>query len=265
MTPKQRIYEDYFKKSRLPDYRNLLIKANESGYRMMSAKDVFRYVRSQGSGLVLMNRHDVDTSPRVARQMFEIEKEIYGHEGTSTYYFRDSTTDIDLIHEIEDYGYETGYHFETIAYYEKKHKLKSKEKLKEKIDDLRALFLEELENYRKKTGTKSETVSAHGDWTNVHFDISGNLLLDSETRKKAKIIGTADDKVLADIFAKQYFDMQILERFASSVIRDINSSIGNIFILTHPRNWKADILFNTKDNIVRTFESLVYKFQINHQ
>ena len=126
MRVKQRIYEDYFKPSRLPDYKRVLKAFRDAGYHMVGILDLHNMVMGGGiTGKVFVNRHDIDTSPKVAREMFEIEKEVYGHEGSVTYYFRDSTIDKKLIKDIENYGYETGYHYEELATIEKKNKLKN--------------------------------------------------------------------------------------------------------------------------------------------
>ena len=125
MKLKQRLYEDYLKKSRLPEYRKLLLTAQTAGYQMVGILQFFKMVKEKEQlDRILINRHDIDTSPKVARQMFEIEKEIYGKNGSATYYFRNSTMDKHLIKELDEYGYETGYHYEELAIYEKKHKLK---------------------------------------------------------------------------------------------------------------------------------------------
>lgn len=42
----QRIYEDYFKKDRLPKYREVLILAKENGYRMVGVLDFYNLVVS---------------------------------------------------------------------------------------------------------------------------------------------------------------------------------------------------------------------------
>jgi len=126
-----RIYEDYFKRSRLDNYYNLLNKAKNSGYHMVGILDFFKMIDSPGweKEKILINRHDIDTSPAVARRMFEIEKQVYGKEGSATYYFRRKTIDKRLIEEIEDFGYETGFHYETIANYAKKKHLHRKEEV----------------------------------------------------------------------------------------------------------------------------------------
>ena len=88
-----RIYEDYLKKSRLNEYAKLLTTAKNEGYKMLSIIDFYRFIKG-GTAIgekILINRHDIDTSPNVAAKMFEIEKSIYGQNGSSTYYFRDCT------------------------------------------------------------------------------------------------------------------------------------------------------------------------------
>ena len=120
MRLKQRIYEDYLKPCRLPEYKAVLEYFRDAGYRMVGILELYKMVTGNGvSGKVFVNRHDIDTSPKVARAMFEIEKFVYGHNGSATYYFRNSTIDKKLIADIENYGYETGYHYEELATYEK--------------------------------------------------------------------------------------------------------------------------------------------------
>lgn len=80
----KRIYEDYFKKSRLDAYRCMLLFAKSNGYKMMSIIDYYYYLKDNSNSRnnkLLINRHDVDTSPSVARLMFNIEQEVYGHDG----------------------------------------------------------------------------------------------------------------------------------------------------------------------------------------
>ena len=99
-----RLYEDYWKKSRLKDYQNMLEYAKKNGYEMAGILDFYTMVENgklskdfyDGDKKLLINRHDIDTSPKVARKMFEIEKQVYGKNASATYYFRDSTVDTRL-------------------------------------------------------------------------------------------------------------------------------------------------------------------------
>ena len=102
MNIKQRIYEDYFKRSRLNAYKKVLQAFQSRGYRMVGILDFYNIVKLEEgvTGKYFINRHDIDTSPKIAREMFRIEQEVYGQEGTATYYFRDSTIDKKLILEI---------------------------------------------------------------------------------------------------------------------------------------------------------------------
>lgn len=260
-----RIYEDYFKESRLNEYRDVLITAKKHGMLMMGVKDLYEYL-IENNGVcekrVLLNRHDIDTSPKVARKMFEIEKDVFGSSGGGgTYYFRNSTIDLNLIKDIENFGYETGFHYETIANYEKKNKLRSAKGIADCYEQIQIEFLQELNDYRKRTKTKSETVSAHGDWINVKYGLSGNRLLTKKIRQDAGVLVAADDACLSTVCPVHFFDMQLLGKFRDDVVNEINTGKSGITILTHPRNWEIDFSFNTKENLKRVIEEFKYQMK----
>ena len=259
----QRIYEDYFKKSRLPKYKEVLTLAKENGYKMVGIMDFYNLVASGeiGGGIkLLVNRHDIDTSPKVARRLFEIEKEVYGKEGSATYYFRNSTIDSNLISEIESYGYETGYHYEEIATYEKQHKLKSRAALEQAMPQIREEFVRDLDNFRKTTGSKSLTVVSHGDFINTRYKFQNyELLKDENTRNKSGITLEAYDAIVNEPVKERYADQVLLDSFSDNVKASIEKGCPCIMMLTHPRNWTVDVSANTKDNIIRLLQDLKYR------
>lgn len=261
MNVNQRLFEDYFKRDRLKDYKKVLEAFRSSGYHMVGILDFHNVNKSGGiKGKYFINRHDIDTSPKVAREMFEIEKEVYGKEGTATYYFRDSTIDKKLIAEINNFGYETGYHYEELATYEKRVKAKDAVKIRESYPVCREMFLNDVENFRIQTGSKSQTVASHGDFINTRYRIqSFELLSDIGTREKAKIVVEAYDEVVMKYVDVRYADQVLLEKFPDEVIKGIDEGHQIIMTLTHPRNWKVDVVANTYDNIVRFWQGLIYR------
>ena len=259
----KRIYEDYFKKNRLSQYKKLLIYAKSKGYKMVGIYDFYSLISKgffpDSHNKIIISRHDIDTSPRVARMMFEIEKSVYGDDGTSTFYFRDSTVDVTLIHDIENCSYETGYHYEEIATFEKKNKLKNKDSLIECFDVFRKMFLKDLSNFRKKTGSKSLTVASHGDFINTKYQLQNyEFLNDTNTRAEAGIAVEAYDECVNRYIKERFADHKLLELFESKVNEAIEKSCDCILILTHPRNWKVDFFANTKDNFSRLIQGLKY-------
>lgn len=252
-----RVYEDYIKKSRLCDYENVLKLANSKGYKMMGINE-FAHHDILGGELILVNRHDIDTSPRVAKKMFEIEKKVYGDAGSSTFYFRQSTFDKDLIKEINGFGYEASYHYEEIATYLKKNRIKDPQKILSCLPKIREIFEENLNEFRQQTGAECKTVSAHGDFVNVKLDISNKLLLDKKTRMSCMIETEAYDEIIEGRIEARFADQHLLGVFSQNVQDAILNKKSPILILTHPRNWEVDILFNTKDNIVRLIEGVSF-------
>lgn len=264
MSIKQKIYEDYIKRDRLPQYKNLLQIAKDNGYLMLGVADFYDMIQNLGNiqkgTKIILNRHDIDTSPRVAAEMFLIEKEVYGKNGSATYYFRNSTIDNELISAIDEYGYEAGYHYEEISDYEKKHKLKNIECIKEKLPEIRQQFLYDLENFRKSTGSNSVTVASHGDFINTKLLLQNYAILeDQATREKAGIKVEAYDRSIMDCVYARFADHLLLGNFLNEVIDSIEQRCEIIMILSHPRNWKVDIAANTKENIKRFYQGILYR------
>ena len=261
MRLKLRIYEDYLKPSRLPEYRAVLEYFKEAGYRMVGILEWHKMVTA-GGGLnkVFINRHDIDTSPKVAREMFEIEKSVYGHEGSATYYFRDSTVDKKLIADIENYGYETGYHYEELATYEKLHKLKNVEKMRAALPECRKMFLDDVKRFREETGSRCMTVASHGDFINTRYKIQNvEILADEDTRENAGIVAEAYDKVVTQPIGARYADQVLLGKFSEEVKKGIAERYNVVMMLTHPRNWKVDVVANTLDNLGRFLQGWKYR------
>ncbi len=259
----KRIKEDYFKRSRLDAYRRMLVCAKDCGYRMMGIIDYYNYLRDNADGQsekILVNRHDIDTSPKVASLMFDIEKDVYGRDGSSTYYFRQCTIDKRLIQELEAYGYETGYHYEEIADFEKKHKIRSVEGIENRIAEISPIFRQNLIDFRKNTGSQSLSVASHGDFINVLYNYGNlNLLRDTKVRNELGIIVEAYDDVVNENVEVRFADQKLLDDFSAQVEQAFNQGKECIMILTHPRNWKVDWIANTRENAKRILEGILYK------
>ena len=262
MTIKERIYEDYFKSSRLSSYRDILTTAKQNDYLMVGMLDFWKMVQNNeiNNRRILINRHDIDTSPRVAREMFDIERDVYGREGSASYYLRLSTIDSKLIKEIESYGYETGYHYEELATLEKTNKLKDAEKLKQIVPQAQELFCNNLKTFRDNTGSLSLSVASHGDFINTRYQVQNHVILQDEfIRKKMGIQFEAYDSIVNNPVEKRFADHQLLGRFPNEVTKALNDEVSIVMILTHPRNWKVDYLANTIDNCHRIIQGGLYK------
>ena len=263
MSLKQKLYEDYIKQSRLPEYRKTIQIAKAHGYEMVGVLDFARIVRSENlkGRRIYLNRHDIDTSPAVAKKMFEIEKEIYGREGSATYYFRDTTQNIKLIKEIDDYGYETGYHYEELATYIKKHKLRNRKEIEKHIKDAGAIFLEDLKRFRIETGSKSVTVASHGDFINTRYNIQNyEMLKIPEIRQKADIEAEAYDEDIMKYVQERMADQHLLAGYAAATGSIFEKEIPIVMTLTHPRNWQVDFRENTKENWRRLSQDIRFRF-----
>lgn len=258
-----RLYEDYLKPNRLREYKTILETAKTVGYKMVGIFDFYQMVSDESlntHSLVLINRHDVDTSPKVAGKLFNIEQEVYGSDGSATYYFRRTTVDKTLINRIDRAGYETGYHYEELSDYIKRNRIRNENEIRESFPEVRNIFLKNIKDFRESTGSTSKTVASHGDFINVRFGIQNyEFMQDQNTREKAKLELEAYDKEITDYIVKRLADHTLEASFTNEAIKSINANYPVIMLLTHPRNWQVDWVENTKENSRRLFQDIWYR------
>jgi hypothetical protein len=91
-------------------YSELLDAFKEAGYDFQTVEN---YVRKPNNRVVIL-RHDVDSWPKNALQMAELENK---SSIKSTYYFRKSWLSFkeNIVQRIVGYGHEIGYHYEDLS------------------------------------------------------------------------------------------------------------------------------------------------------
>jgi hypothetical protein len=253
-----RLYCDYLMPSQLAAYEQLVRQAQGAGYIQTSVRGYVDLIRAGRcpDDKVLVHRHDIDTDLRTTRKLFDIEKK---HGITSSFYFRLSTLDIDLMREIEDYGSEASYHYEEMASYAKKNRIKDPAALRSHMEAIRAEFVANFSHIEQRLGKKMRTVASHGDFVNRRLKITNTEILDdAQLRDACGIVCEAYDRALLD-----HIDIYISDRpapqyyYPSAPVGAIHA-LRRICLVTHPRqvetNWKE----NTKDNLFRFYEGLVW-------
>ncbi len=253
-----RIYSDYLLPSRIDEMRNIYQVALEEGYQICSVEYFWELIKANvvsGEQKYFISRHDIDTGLATTKRIFELEKSL----GIKTsYYFRLSHLDFDLMKEIKAYGSEVSYHFEEIATLAKKYRWKRCEDI-----DWTLCKKEFSKNYSflvEMLGFYPKTVCAHGDFVNRAMQVANHELLDDDIRHTYKIeLETYDEKFMKFITARQsdtiYPEFFKPESPLSAIKRDEKV----VYLLTHPRHWHKEFFVNTKDNLLRAIEGIKYR------
>ena len=253
-----RFYADYLMPSRLPEYEALLVRAAQCGYRQMSLRDFYRAVRRvEGPpARVLVHRHDIDSDLRTARKMFELETK---HGVRASYYFRLSTLDYGFMRAIEAAGSEASYHYEEVATYAKCHRLRRGDEVRARFPEIRELFARNFMRIGEQLGTPMTTVASHGDFANRRLTvINHELLRDADLRRRCGIECESYDTDLL-----RHFDLYISDRPHPVYYYPVSpfDALGRyerVCFLTHPIQWETNWLENTRCNMVRLAEELVW-------
>ena len=254
-----RLYADYFMPSRLREYEALLMEAAGAGYRQMSIRSFYRATRQAGNGVgkVLVHRHDIDSDLRTARKLFDLERK---HGVGASYYFRLSTLDFGFMREIEAAGSEASYHFEEVATFAKRHRLRRAVQVREHFHDIREEFVRNFGRIGQELGLRMSTVASHGDFANRRLNvINHELLRDDALRARCGIECESYDNELL-----RHFDLYISDRPYPAYYHpmspfDALNRHERICFLTHPVQWETNWLESTRCNVVRLAEELAWR------
>jgi hypothetical protein len=259
-TVKNRIYEDFLMPSRLGEYEQLLKCALEHEYHTYSILQFWKITeggKKLPPGNVLIIRHDIDTDVTTAEQMWNIENALHV---TSTYYFRLSTLDIQLMKRIEEAGSEASYHYEELAAICKRDRLRTPDEVQSRLHDIRELFSQNLKQLRERTGLPMRSVASHGDFINRKLGIRNVLILqDTNFRKEVDIDVEAYDGSAMNLVESQYTDIPYPMFWKpSDPMSAFKNNVRVVYILVHPRHWRTAIIENLTDDIRRLYEQIRY-------
>lgn len=259
MSLKRRIYNDFFRPSKEGEYEQILKAARDNGYEfhtVLSFEDVVGEGRIEGKKYLILRR-DIDTADsKILHKMLALEKK-YG--ARATYYFRWNTIDVKLMQEIAEAGGEASYHYEEIATYCYKHKIKSKEVMLQHIEDIRDLFINQYTHFKENTGQPCLTIASHGEFVNTKLQVPNLELVDERVREVCGIQREAYDKPHIDMLTCRIADQVEMEHFTEKAIAAINLGEPVLELLTHPRQWNSPIWINLKEELNRIGKEIFWK------
>jgi len=270
-----RVYADFLMPSRLEAYARLLESALAAGYRLISTERFWRLIVDRAvdpNGRYLILRHDIDTDPRTAGAMWELERRL-GIE--SSYYFRLSTLDIGLMQAIGEHGGDAGYHFEELATIAKRRRIRNPNAVASVFPEAQDLFHRNLERLRSQTGLPMRVAASHGDFVNRKLGVrNAAILADPAFRLAAGVDLEVNDEAFMVHVSSRHSDTEhptywIPDDPLSPIRRgDPVSAIqaGNpvVYLLVHPRQWHVNRSFNARDDVLRVWEGLTYQLPARH-
>lgn len=253
---KDRIYNDFFRPSKEKEYEKILYAAKKSGYEfhtMLSFEEVIANGAEDGKKYLVLRR-DVDTADfKILEKMLQLEVK---YNARATYYFRWNTLNLSLMKRIAKYGGEASYHYEEIATYAYRHRLRSTDAIKRNMESIRALFVENLKRFRKETEMPCVTVASHGDYVNTKLQLQSRELMCDSIRQECGILREAYDKEHFELLTCRIADQVEVNNFTNKALEAIERGEPVLELLTHPRQWNSPVWVNLKENFIRVLKGV---------
>lgn len=255
MNIKKRLYDDFVRPNKLEEYEKIIKIATEEGYEfhtILSFEEVRENLDPQKKYLVL--RRDVDT-PDFAflYKMFAVEKK---YNARCTYYFRKGAKNIKLMQYIQNGGGESSYHYEELATYCYKYRIRNREKVLRHLSEIQVAFMKNLKDFRKETSLPCLTVASHGDYVNTKLGIQNAVLMTNVIKEAAGIVREAYDKEHMNVLTCRLADQVLGETFVEQAIAAIKRGEPVLEFLTHPRQWNSPFFVNFREEVERIFKQI---------
>jgi hypothetical protein len=258
-----RVYSDYLMPSRLGEYEALVHDVAAAGYAQLSVREFFRQIDDRPGapgrppGKTFVHRHDIDSDLRTAKKMFAIESR---HGVHASYYFRLCTLDYGFMRDIEAAGSEASYHYEEIADFAKRHRLRSAEAVRQRFPEIREQFARNVGQIIDRLGLPLTTVASHGDFANRRLKvINHELLRDEALRRRCGIECESYDAELLRCFDLYISDRKHPVYYYPLSPRDALDKFEHICLLTHPVQWETNWIESTRFNLRRLLEEMAWR------
>jgi hypothetical protein len=255
----ERFYSDFLLPDRLEEYRRLLVRAAELGYRTMSIGE-YRHAASadEWNGTkALILRRDVDTDLPTTKLLFDIERSL---EVSASYFFRLCTVDVEFMRRVEAHGGDVGYHYEELSTVARERGLRTRGEVELHMSEIRARFRENLRALRATTGLPLRAVAAHGDMANRHLGMRNQELLDDALRSELDIEVTADARSATLGLVSRFSDAAYPSFWKPhDPIVALERGDAVVCIVTHPRQWRRNVRENLREDLGRLVEGRRYR------
>jgi hypothetical protein len=254
----RRIKNDYFLKNRIEEYEFLIRKALDKGFEILPHSKFYELVKNKqlNNRKILMIRQDIDTNPNYCKHWLRVEKKYNIH---TSYYFRLCTINIPIMKEIIEYGSDCGYHYEELATYAKRFKLKNSDSIELNLQNIKNEFNINLKEIESRLGSKITYIASHGDFANRKLKIPNHYFVDRSLLDSNGLVFEAYDRE----FLENY-DINIMDAggplFYNGPISQLDAldNYNVIHLLIHPRHWKSSFYWSTYENLKRLIQGIKY-------
>ncbi|UCH37436.1 MAG: hypothetical protein JSV76_07105 [Candidatus Bathyarchaeota archaeon] len=242
------------------EYKSNLEYALINGYRVISLEEWFTTDKENKTKTLIL-RHDVDHDPSSALKICEIE---YILGVSSTYYFRWSTLDKDIVQKVINNGGKVGLHYETISRYAIENDLVSNNQITEKVFSTCLVELkEEISIFKRITEQKELSICAHGNSRNAMIRIVNNHFfkqgINEKIYEELGVIFDASDRSIMDpidIWISDRSGFYESWKDGKSLKEAVDEGNRVILFNCHPQHWTDQ----KKSMTIRGLSQVVFFF-----
>jgi hypothetical protein len=253
-----RAYQNFLMPSRLGEYAQLLEGLIRHGYTFLTVAGLATGAKTGHlPALTCVIRMDVDTDLPTARKMFSIEKAL---GVKTTYYFRLRPFDAGFARSVAAHGSEVGFHYEELASVAKRLGLRNKAEVDAQLPAIREEFVANLAWFAQQVGFWPKTIASHGDFANRMLGLPNYYVIDKTLLERFGIIAEAYDEWVNAPIQARFSDREPPAWWDPGPPDEaVRRLVPCVYILVHPRQWRANRATNARLEIERAIDGWAYR------
>src|SRR5690606_3508477 len=146
-----------------------------------------------------------------------------------------------VMRRVKEEGSDCGYHYEEIADFAKRHKIRDREIVKQKFPEIREEFKQNLRSFEDRLGFKLLYIASHGDFANRILDLPNRDFVTPELLNECRLVFEAYQPEFIETCKAKISDCGYPKFYKGdmTVEQAIDQQIPIIQFLMHPNHWRA--------------------------
>jgi hypothetical protein len=159
-------------------------------------------------------------------------------------------------------GSECGYHYEELANFAKANRIKDRKTIELNKVAIQEAFVANVKHMNALLSAPLVSAVSHGDFVNRKLQMPNHAPIDAELLRQCALQYEGYETRITERYSINISDHTYPAYFRGDVspMQAIRKHMPVVHLLVHPRHWRSNWYWNSRENLTRLLEGVAYRF-----